>query len=88
MPPEPRSLHVIGEVIVTNGRYVAQIKPSGETPGLHCRIDVIDKGGVGITALTSRKVHFIDTEYDGSDEKLTVHFPDGTTLDVPIESAQ
>ena len=39
MPPGPRSLHVAGEVTVSNGRYSAVIKPSPETPGLHGRVD-------------------------------------------------
>ena len=88
MPFGPRSLHVVGDVTVSNGRYGAVMKPSPQTPGVHFRIEVADRGGMGTTALTTRNVQFIKTNYDGSDSQVTIHFPDGTTLDVPIESAQ
>ncbi len=88
MPPGPRSLHVVGGVTVANGRYGALIKLSDETPGVHCLVEVVDKGGMGTTALTSREVHLIESNYDGTDPQVTVHFPDSTTLDIPIESAQ
>lgn len=90
MPMAARSLHVSGEVTVSNGRYTAQLKPSNDTskPGIHCQLVVVDNGGLGTTALTSRKVHFIDSDYNGTDEQVIVHFPDDTTLELPIESAQ
>ncbi len=90
MPLGPRSLHVVGEVTVTNGRYVAQLNPSDEStaPGVHCKLEVVERRGLGTAALTMRKVHFIDTKYAGNDPQVIVHFPDGTTLKLPIESAQ
>ena len=88
MPFGPRSLHVVGDVTVSNGRYRAVIKPSPQTPGVHCLVEIEEKDSIGTTALTTRNVHFIKTKYDGSDTQVTVHFPDGTTLDVPVESAQ
>lgn len=56
MPPGPRSLHVTGEVTVSNGRFNAQLKPSEDStgPGVHCKLEVVDTGGMGTTALTSR----------------------------------
>jgi hypothetical protein len=82
--PGGNSLHVTGTVTVSAANYAARLVRRPATPeSLVFEVRTSRTGDFGAQVLTQRKIDF-SAPFNGRHERVTVRFPDGQSIRLPI----